>query len=150
MNFQFIRTDSSDENFVELVKLLDGELAVYNGERNDFFAQYNAIPDLNNVIVLFLDAIAVACGAFKPYDDHTVEIKRMYVRDEYRRQGLAVEVLQELEKWAKELNYTYAVLETGSFLPGTVALYTKCGYDQIPNYGQYAGIEGSICFRKKL
>jgi hypothetical protein len=42
------------------------------------------------------------------------------------------------------------VLETGKRQPDAVALYKKCGYKQIPNYGQYIGMENSVCFEKWL
>jgi GNAT superfamily N-acetyltransferase len=94
--------------------------------------------------------LPLACGAFKKYADDIVEIKRMYVHPDHRRHGLASTVLTQLERWAKELGFEYALLETGEFLPGTVAFYKKCGYSIIPNYDQYVGIEGSICFKKTL
>lgn len=146
----FIRTDSSHTGFVSLVRLLDKELAGYNGERDAFFSQYNKIDLIKNVVLLYDGSTPVACGAFKPFDADSVEIKRMYVSEDYRRKGLAASILSQLETWAGELGYAKTVLETGSFLPGTVALYQKCGYAIIPNYGQYIGVEGSVCMEKKV
>ena len=42
------------------------------------------------------------------------------------------------------------MLETGQKQPEAIALYTKSGYRIIPNYGQYVGVESSVCFEKKL
>jgi putative acetyltransferase len=67
-----------------------------------------------------------------------------------RGKGIAAQILNELEKWAKELNYKKCVLETGHKQPEAIALYKKNGYKQIPNYGQYIGIENSVCFEKLL
>jgi len=55
-----------------------------------------------------------------------------------------------LESWASELNFKYCVLETGKRQPEAIALYKKNGYQIIPNYGQYHGIENSICFQKTV
>ena len=74
----------------------------------------------------------------------------MFVLPEFRNKGLASMVLSALENWAKELGYQTCVLETGKKQPEAIALYEKAGYRQIPNYGQYAGIENSVCFEKKL
>jgi hypothetical protein len=42
------------------------------------------------------------------------------------------------------------VLETGKRQPEAIGLYEKSGYKAIPNYGQYAGVENSVCFEKEL
>lgn len=79
-----------------------------------------------------------------------MEVKRMFTLPEYRGNGFAVIILEELEKWAKESEYEKTVLETGKLQLEAVALYKKCGYEIIPNYGQYIGVENSICFEKSL
>ena len=79
-----------------------------------------------------------------------MEIKRMYTSPGSRGTGIATKILTELEVWATELSYERCVLETGKRQPEAIRLYTKSGYQQIPNYGQYVGIENSICFEKEL
>ena len=74
----------------------------------------------------------------------------MYVTEEQRRQGIALKILQALEKWATELGNTTCVLETGKNQPEAIRLYEKAGYRRIPNYGQYAMIENSVCMQKEL
>ena len=59
-------------------------------------------------------------------------------------------VLKELEDWAKEMGFKKCVLETGKRNPEALALYKKKGYQTTPNYGQYKGIENSVCFEKNL
>jgi putative acetyltransferase len=63
---------------------------------------------------------------------------------------LATMVLKELEAWVKENSYTSSILETGFKQPEAIALYKKNGYSLIPNYGQYKGVETSVCFKKML
>jgi GNAT superfamily N-acetyltransferase len=144
------RTNSQDKDFQKLVKLLDKDLAVRDGDEHEFYAQFNKIDLLNNCVVLYLNDEPVGCGAFKPFDSDTIEIKRMYTPPMHRGNGFAVKVLEELEAWAKELSYAYAVLETGIKQPEAIALYTKCQYVKTENYGQYIGVENSVCFRKEL
>ncbi|SIT88092.1 GNAT family N-acetyltransferase [Pontibacter indicus] len=79
-----------------------------------------------------------------------MEVKRMYVLPEGRNQGIASKVLAELEAWAQELAYARCILETGLKQPEAIGLYQKSGYQQIPNYAQYAGVENSVCFEKVL
>ena len=74
----------------------------------------------------------------------------MYVPIEMRGKGIAVEILNNLENWAKEMNYRKCVLETGDKMPEAIRLYKKNNYKVISNYGQYENIESSICFMKEI
>ena len=147
---KIIRTDSSNRHFVDLVKLLDADLAIRDGDEHAFYDQFNKIDIIRHVVVAFNNDVPISCGAFKEYDSGTVEIKRMFTLMDYRGQGLASSVLSELEKWAKELSYRRCILETGIKQPEAIKLYEKSGYSQISNYGQYAGVENSRCFEKLL
>lgn len=144
------RTNSEDKDFQDLVLELDKDLSKKNGEMNDFFAQYNKIDLIKNVVVAFNDHLPVGCGAIKEYDKSTMEIKRLFVPIEMRGKGVAVAVLKDLESWARELGYQRCVLETGDKMLEAIGLYKKSGYKIIKNYGQYENIESSICFEKEL
>ena len=147
---KILRTDSSNTDFINLVKLLDKELQIRDGEDHTFYAQYNKIDKLKNVVVAFYNDIAVGCGAIKEYDISTIEVKRMFVKDEYRSKGIATKVLIELELWTGELGYNRCILETGLKQPEAIHLYKKNHYKVIPNYGQYAGVDNSVCMEKVI
>lgn len=144
------RTDSSNKDFQNLVQLLDADLAIRNGEDHSFYDQFNKIDAIKNCIVIYVDEIPAACGAFKKFDEETVEIKRMYTNPDFRKKGLATTIVKELEIWAKELDYTKAVLESSREQNEALSVYEKSGYTRIPNYGQYIGIDKSVCYEKVL
>ncbi len=150
MNKSFIRTDSSNPDFVSLVAKLDADLAIRDGDEHAFYDQFNKIDRIRHAMIGIADDNPVTCGAFVPINKQEVEIKRMYTLPKFRGQGLASALLAELESWAKELHYTDALLETGLRQPEAIALYHKCGYHLIENYGPYVGVENSVCFRKTL
>lgn len=145
-----LRTDSANTDFQTLVKSLDATLAEHNGENDDFFAQFNTIDTIKNCIVVYVDDIPAACGAFKPFSEDTVEIKRMFTHPEFRKKGLGSAIVKELENWAAELNFKKAVLETSRDLKNAISVYEKSGFNRIPNYGQYIGVEQSVCYEKAL
>jgi GNAT superfamily N-acetyltransferase len=147
---RLLRTDSTDANFRELVKLLDAELSIRDGAEHAFYAQFNKLDAIRNVVVAYIDDEAVGCGAFKKFDEKTAEIKRMYVREDRRGKGIAKLILKELETWTREEGFEKCVLETGHKQPEAIALYKGAGYETIPNYGQYAGVYNSICMQKKI
>ena len=74
----------------------------------------------------------------------------MFVRPEFRGQGIASAVLYEVESWAKEISYSECILETGIRQPEAIALYKKSGYSQIANYGQYENVATSVCMIKPI
>ncbi|MEO8085302.1 MAG: GNAT family N-acetyltransferase [Bacteroidota bacterium] len=145
-----IQTSSDDPDFRELVKLLDADLALRDGKDHLFFAQYNKLDTINHVVVAYFDNAPAGCGAIKKYDDETMEVKRMFVKPEYRGKGIARAVLSALEKWSGELGYAQCILETGKRQPEAITLYKTSGYSQIPNYGQYENVETSVCFKKRI
>ncbi len=147
---EILRTNSTNPDFIDLVQKLDTELAEIDGSEHPFYAQFNKIDTIKYVVVAFEDNKPVACGAIKEFTPETMEVKRMYTIPEGRGKGCATKVISELEKWAAEMTYKRCVLETGIRQPDAVALYHKNGYSLIPNYGQYAGIENSLCFGKEL
>ena len=144
------RTNATNLNFIDLVKLLDSELAVRDGDDHDFYNQFNSIQGMDYCMVAYQDEQPAGCGAIKPFNDTMVEVKRMYTKIDFRGRGIAISLLAGLEAWAKELNYGYCILETGINQPEAIALYHKCGYERVANYGQYEGVATSYCFKKKL
>ena len=146
----FLRTNSTHQDFISLVRQLDIELATIDGDEHDFYAQYNKIDKINHVVVAYENELPIACGAIKQFSENTMEVKRMYTLAPYRGKGTASGVLVQLEKWAAEMNYSHCILETGIRQPDAIRLYGKNGYLPIPNYGQYAGVENSRCFEKAL
>ncbi len=146
----FIRTDSSNKDFRYLISLLDKDLAVRDGDEHAFYSQFNNIENIRNVVMAYVDANPVGAGSFKKYSPQKVEIKRMFVLPVFRGKGIAFEILQQLEMWAAELNYTESILETGKKQPEAIALYRKSGYKIISNYGQYKNVENSVCMSKPI
>ncbi|WP_066631749.1 GNAT family N-acetyltransferase [Labilibacter marinus] len=147
---KLLRTDSTHPDFISLVKELDADLAIRDGEDHAFYAQYNKIDSLKYVVIAYHNDIPLACGAIKEYEPNTMEVKRMYTSPQSRGKGLASLVLAELEKWAQELSYKKCILETGIKQPEAIALYTKNNFQSIPNYGQYTEVKDSRCFEKVL
>lgn len=147
---QLKRTHSEDSDFQLLVRELDLDLRIRDGDEHAFFAQFNKTASIKYVVVAYFNEEAIGCGAIKQYDEYTMEIKRMYVVPKYRGNGVASGVLSDLEKWSQELNFNRCILETGIKQPEAIGLYQKSGYAPIPNYGQYADVESSVCFEKIL
>ena len=147
---KIVKTNSENPDFIALVKSLDSYLKITDGDEHEFYNQFNSITLLRHVVIAYHNNIAVGCGAFKPFNDSTVELKRMFTVLDYRGQGIAGEIIKTLELWAQEIGFTASVLETGTKQTEAVSFYKKCEYRITPNYGQYKDMENSLCFKKIL
>jgi putative acetyltransferase len=112
----------------------------------------NAPAEPRSLYLLARDAggRALACGALRPIDEHTAELRRMFVTRSERRRGLARAVLQRLEAAAPALGYRTLRLETGFRQQAAMALYQACGWLPIAPFGDYASDPTSRCFEKRL
>lgn len=102
------------------------------------------------VLVRDDEGVAVGCGGLRRIDDACGEVKRMYVRPASRGSGAADAVLDALDAHARALGWTHLRLETGDRQPDAVAFYRRQGFERITNFGEYAGVDSSLCFEREL
>jgi len=148
MNYKIQKASADSPQVKSLSNELHKELEIIYGDGiiEDFF-------DENKQMLIFYLAYderesAIACGALKHFDDSTAEIKRMYVKENYRRMGISKIILSRLEDYAKEFNYQRLVLETGLKQPEAMSLYNKFGYKPLKCYGRHTNDPDSRCFEK--
>jgi putative acetyltransferase len=146
-----VRSSPFDLNFHMLVSELDKELWDRYPQSQATYDAFNKIDEHARIVLAFENGIAVGCGCWKITDvANTSEIKRMYVKRSLRGRGIAGLVLNELENWSKEENYTTCRLETGINQPEAIRLYEKTGYQRMANYEPYVGLPESVCMQKVL
>ncbi|MGF9696146.1 MULTISPECIES: GNAT family N-acetyltransferase [Paenibacillus] len=125
--------DVRSEDSEQLIRELSLELGLlYGGDGTAGFQQSDVETPRAAFIVARLDGHPVGCGAIRPLDDQSVEVKRMYTRPAYRRKGVAQAILAEAERLAAEFGYTNLKLQTGPLQPEAAALYERVGYYSIP------------------
>jgi putative acetyltransferase len=101
-----------------------------------------------------LNDAAVGCGGVALFDDFA-EVKRMYVRDAARRQGVAGAILTRLEDEARGAGLSWLRLETGEHQIAAMQLYARAGFRRCAAFGDYAGmarqsIVTSVFFEKPI
>lgn len=149
MNLQ--RTDGSNRDFRELVVMLDKELWDRYAEIQQEYERGNIVGDDVRVVLAYGSRTALGCGCLRETGERgVVEMKRVFVRPEYRRRSIARDIVVELESWAKEDRDRQIILETGTKQPEALRLYESLGYSVIPNYGEYGGKPESVCMAKSL
>jgi GNAT superfamily N-acetyltransferase len=88
-------------------------------------------------VVLLHGEITAAGGGYRLHSPGTCEVKRMWTHPDYRRRGLAAQVLTDLETRASKAGYERLILETGPRQPEAISFYENRGYRRIPYFGIY-------------
>lgn len=142
-------TNAADSDFILLTRELDAYLQGCNGENQADYSPYNVMSAQTEAIVVYDGDIPVACGALRQYEEHTAEIKRMFVKLSHRRSGLARIILSALEERAKALGCTRLILETSPSFSSAVALYQSFGFHEIEPFGPYQTL-CTLCMGKDI
>lgn len=107
-------------------------------------------PPGGTYVVAYAVQVPVACGALRPIDAATVEVRRMYVMPAVRRTGVARKVLAALEASAAQMGYKIMRLETGNRQFPAMALYESFGFERIAPFGEYLNDSTSVCYEKHV
>ncbi|GAU76250.1 GNAT family N-acetyltransferase [Fusibacter sp. 3D3] len=150
MDLKILKTDNRNADFIELTKILDLALQERNGESQNEYDQHNKMDHTIDAVVIYTGNMPLACGAFKQFDFNTVEIKRVFVKSEFRGQGISKMLISQLEEMIKEQGYKFAVLETGIKQHEAISLYMRMDYEITANYEPYVGMIESVCMKKSF
>lgn len=146
-----VPTDPFSEEANEIIAELTSELAErYNEPGGGAFKPEDVTVQRSIFLTIREGDLTIGCGALRPVDEDTCEVKRMYVNPAYRGRGYSKEILSALEAKAKFFNYKTIILETGKRQPEALGLYIRSGYQVIANYGIYKDREMSVCFKKDI
>jgi putative acetyltransferase len=94
-------------------------------------------------------APAAGCVALRRWDEHSCEMKRLYVRPAFRGSGAGRSLVRELIAAAQTMGYGRMLLDTLPSMQEAHALYRSLGFREIPPYPQKP-IPGALCFELSL
>ena len=149
-NMDTIFTDEKDERFLNLVSELDKGYYERIGDELSKYDSYNEFKNPHVVLLAFDNGIAVACASYRLFDNDSVEFKRVYVKNEYRKRGIAYNMIIQLEKSVIESGFKYSYIVTGKNNQPAIKLYKKLNYELIYNFGQFKYDDRVICMKKEL
>jgi GNAT superfamily N-acetyltransferase len=143
----------------ELLLAMDAEMGeLYASLREIRDPKLSALVDA--ALVVHPEEMIAAVGAFdgdelighaalRPFEG-ALEVKRVYVRTDYRGQGLSKRLMLELEDIARERGVSRLILQTGNRQAEAIALYLKIGYVPIDRFGLYEPVPFFLCYGKTL
>lgn len=127
---EFLGIDLQFQNYDEEFKTLPGEYDLPRGRL--YIAEY--------------DGRLAGCIAMHPYGESVCEMKRLYVRPEFRGKGIASALIKKIISDAGDLHCKALILDTMPFLKSSIALYRRLGFYEIEPY-RYNPMEGALYFR---
>jgi putative acetyltransferase len=144
-------SEPNNEDLLALIAKLDEYLYSLYPSEEVFVVNLDG-PKVSDVVfvIAYLEDVTVGCGAYRPLDERTCELKRIFVDPSYRNKGIASRILSFLEQEAVHAGFTSLLLETGPMQPESIELYKKLGFVEIERFGEYVDCPSSICMGKKL
>ena len=130
------RPDSADA--VALIKELEAHLdPLYPSKSRHGYSVEKLIAQSVAFFVLRHNGAAAGCGGVQLFDTEYGELKRMYVRPQFRGKGFGRLLLDHLAAYAQSHGAGLLRLETGIYQPDAIRLYERAGYQRIPPFGEY-------------
>ncbi|MEG0366142.1 MAG: GNAT family N-acetyltransferase [Coprobacillus sp.] len=140
----------TNNDLIGLVKELDLFFDKLWGASAIQYQGFHQLSKMAYAVVCYDKDLPVGCGCFKIIDEQTIEIKRMYVKEEYRCLGIASMIISQLENEAIYRNFKISTLQTGKDMQDSISFYKKMGYYLVDNYGVFLDDELCVCMKKDL
>ncbi|MDE7367364.1 MAG: GNAT family N-acetyltransferase [Lachnospiraceae bacterium] len=149
---EYLWTNGMHEDFQRFYQITENYYSEIVGgeEHRKSFIPFNISDAIHDVIIAYMDGIAIGCAGLKKYSESDIEVKRVWVEPEYRGNHIASDLMKRIESKAKEQGYQRTILQTREIMTDAVRLYKKLGYYQISNYPPYDEMDGAICLAKEL
>jgi GNAT superfamily N-acetyltransferase len=143
------RPDTPDA--IALITELDAYLIpLYPPESHHGFTVEKLLQDDVAFFVTRHHEMPAGCGGIKLFDTEYGEVKRMYVRPQFRGLGLGKLMLQRLADYARQQGTAVLRLETGIYQVEAIGLYEQFGFRRIPPFGAYQDDPLSAFYEKRL
>ncbi len=134
----------ADTTVLELFSEHDDFMIEFLGEDSRYYTRYTENENIENVWVAFVDNLPVGCIAYRKKADGVGEVKRLFLRKEYRGRGISKELLKQVENHAGKQGCTTLFLDTRITLEPAVSLYRSYGFEIVFRQGVYVQMEKKL------
>jgi GNAT superfamily N-acetyltransferase len=143
------RPDTEDAK--ALIRELDAHLIpLYPSESRHGYPIEKLILEGVSFFVMRYNEELAGCGALKLFPGEYAEVKRMYVRPQFRGKGFGKMMLDHLAAFAREQGILLLRLETGIHQPEAMGLYERMGFQRIGPFGDYVDDPLSLFYEKHI
>ena len=141
---KIISISITDTSVLQLFSEHDDYMIDFLGDDKVYYMRYSENENLGKVWVAYADEFPIGCIAYREKDDGIGEIKRLFIRKEYRSKGVSKELLKTVERYAKEQGCHTLFLDTRITLEPAVSLYRAFGFNIIFQQGLYIQMEKKL------
>ncbi|MBT1701529.1 GNAT family N-acetyltransferase [Fulvivirgaceae bacterium PWU4] len=140
----------TDKDVVSLIeKLNEYQIGLYGLAACNLESPESLLVNNAFMVGAFMEDTLIGIGAVKIVDTYA-ELKRMFVREEYRGLPCATLILTELENYARSKGIAVVFLETGNQHHAAIRFYKRMGYREVDSFGAYRPNDVSVYFSKEL
>lgn len=120
--------------FIEYSKSLGFDLSFqdFSDELNDLDTRYN--KPKGDLILAYVDSQLAGAVAVHEFEPEIAEMKRLYVRDDFRKLGIGQELVARIIASAEDLGYKAIRLDTLKSMKGALKIYHAAGFKPIDPY----------------
>lgn len=136
-----VQTNASDLQVLQLFSEHDDFMIDFLGDDKVYYTRYSDSENIENVWVVYDAALPVGCIAFRKKSDGVGEVKRLFIKSEYRGRGISKSLLSVLKDHAKTQGCHKLFLDTRITLEPAVSLYRSFGFDIVFRQGLYVQME---------
>ena len=138
------RRGMEDAAILELFSAHDDFMIEFLGEDRIYYSRYSAGERLEAVWAAVVNGETVGCAAFRMKEASVGEVKRVFVRPEYRGKGISKALMDAVEAYARERKCERLFLDTRVTLEPAVSMYRKRGFEKIFRDGLYVQMEKKL------
>lgn len=152
MSFEITEVAPDSPEAVELIRELDAHLWTHPYPLQSRHA-FSVDKLLHERVVFFVtryDGQLAGCGGIKMFGTDYGEVKRMFVRPQFRGKGLGKAMLQRLAEYARSRDANLLRLETGIYEVEAIGLYEGWGFQRRAPFGEYVEDPMSVYFEKSI
>lgn len=151
MNAQIVSERADSENARALIAELDAILEpLYPRASRHGYSVQKLLAKNVSFFVIYVDRLPAGCGGIEFAGNEYGEVKRMYVRPQFRGMELGRLILEHLENVARARDIPLLRLETGIHQHNAIALYENFGFYRIPPFAEYFEDPNSRCYEKRI
>jgi putative acetyltransferase len=129
-------TNEARRLFAEYAESLDFSLCFQGFDRELEGLPGEYAPPSGRLILAILGDSQAGCAALRKINESTCEMKRLYVRPEFRKKGIGRELAEQIIKVARQIGYKRMRLDTVPAMKEAVSLYHSLGFTEIAPYGE--------------
>lgn len=141
---KIVQMDTKDERILEIFSEHDDHMIDFLGKDSRFYTRYSESENIENVWGAYIEDQLAGCIAYREKAAGIGEVKRLFVRKEYRGNGLSKNLLDTVERHAKARGCNALFLDTRITLEPAVSIYRASGFDIILQQGLYIQMEKKL------